>query len=337
MRVESLQAFLEVVEPERSARVLDVTQVPGGYSRQTFLSYVEWADGQTETLVLRQDPRSDEVFISDRGREWTVLNTIHQSRALATAKPRYYDATGEYLGTPTIVSEFIPDAASFQAVLQSHPDLARARREFIEMVATVHKTPLSDIEGGLAKPSSWDAHIESLLAVFEGILAKQAAVGESDPLLRYVLLKLRANLPPAVPLTLVHGDCQPGNFLVREGQAPVVIDWEFAEIGDPRQDLGYYLVIPMPPHLYHGDPAAFCAEYREATGLTEDQVNPQTIASFLMLGQGRLFAMELDAAEAIARGEDRGALGLYLVGAIPDVRRTYLDICLTLPMPEVIA
>jgi hypothetical protein len=135
----------------------------------------------------------------------------------------------------------------------------------------------------------------------------------------------------------VHGDCQPGNFLVREGQTPVVIDWEFAEIGDPRQDLGYYLVIPMPPHLYHGDPAGFCAEYREATGLTEDQVNPQTIASFLMLGQGRLFEMELDAAEAIARGEDRGALGLYLVGAIPDVRRTYLDICLALPMPEVIA
>ncbi|MCC8357095.1 MAG: choline kinase family protein [Oscillospiraceae bacterium] len=37
---------------------------------------------------------------------------------------------------------------------------------------------------------------------------------------------------------LVHGDCLPHNFLFPHGREPVLIDWEYASISDPMEDLG---------------------------------------------------------------------------------------------------
>ncbi len=37
---------------------------------------------------------------------------------------------------------------------------------------------------------------------------------------------------------LVHGDCLPHNFLFPKGREPVLIDWEYAAVSDPMEDLG---------------------------------------------------------------------------------------------------
>ena len=58
-----------------------------------------------------------------------------------------------------------------------------------------------------------------------------------------------------MPLALVHGDCQPSNVLVADGADPLVIDWEFAHIGDPREDIGYYSQIPLLPNVLWSHPA----------------------------------------------------------------------------------
>ena len=81
-----------------------------------------------------------------------------------------------------------------------------------------------------------------------------------------------------------------------------MFDWEFGRIGDPREDLGYYSHLPVPPNLYEADPQGFLARYRERTGLTEEQVNPQTVSYFYVLGIGRLLGQMFDAADALARG-----------------------------------
>jgi aminoglycoside phosphotransferase (APT) family kinase protein len=136
---------------------------------------------------------------------------------------------------------------------------------------------------------------------------------------------MRENLPREVPLALVHGDVQPGNVLVPEGSAPVVIDWEFSQVGDPRQDLGYFPQVPMPPLLYHPDPEKFCALYRERTGMAEQDLNPLMVDYFLVLGTAHLQQNMLMGAEAVAQGEHRGIMGTYLIIAITHFHNLYLN------------
>ena len=331
MDVQKLQAFLTAVEPERGATVVSAEPIPGGYSRDTVIAEVHWADGSQEKLVLRGDPSVESsVFRSDRDREWTLLNALARVPNFRIAQPRYYDATGEYFGTKCIISEAIP-TTSMQAFLETGPDLDKARADFIGIIASVHTTPIDLVTDTVPEPPGWDEHIDSLMDIYDRILAKVHASGESDPVLRYVRKKMRANRPPSVPLALVHGDFQPGNFLLPDVGDPVVIDWEFGHIGDPRQDLGYYLQIPMPPHLYHPDPEGFLAIYRELTGYTEEQVNPTIVRYFMLLGMVHLLDQMMDAAEAIAQGQHRGVLGPYLLGSITHFRNLFLGICLTLP------
>lgn len=333
MDAQRLQEFLAAVEPERGATVLSAEPIPGGYSRDTVIAEVRWADGTSERLVLRGDPPVEgSVFRSDRDREWVLLNALATVRTFRIPRPRYYDATGEYFGTKCIVSEAIP-TSSMQAFLESGPDLEQARKDFIGIVASIHTTPIEAIGSTVERPTSWDEHIDRLMGIYDRILEKAHANDDSDPVLRYVRRKMRANRPPEVALGLVHGDAQPGNFLLPEGGAPVIIDWEFGHIGDPRQDLGYYLQIPMPPHLYHPDPEGYLAIYRELTGHTEEQVNPQIVRYFMLLGMVHLLEQMIDAALAVSRGEHRGTLGTYLLGSITHFRNLFLGICLDLPLP----
>ena len=64
-----------------------------------------------------------------------------------------------------------------------------------------------------------------------------------------------------------------------------IVDWEFARIGDPREDLGYYNAYSgaVPPNLAQLDLAAFLARFRERTGFDEEAVNPVTFGYFTVL------------------------------------------------------
>jgi aminoglycoside phosphotransferase (APT) family kinase protein len=57
-----------------------------------------------------------------------------------------------------------------------------------------------------------------------------------------VVADLRATQPPALPGAVVHGDFRLGNMLASGDTISAVIDWEIWTVGDPRIDLGWFLV-----------------------------------------------------------------------------------------------
>ena len=57
-----------------------------------------------------------------------------------------------------------------------------------------------------------------------------------------VAAELRATVPPARPGAVVHGDFRLGNMLASGDSITAVIDWEIWTVGDPRVDLGWFLV-----------------------------------------------------------------------------------------------
>jgi aminoglycoside phosphotransferase (APT) family kinase protein len=60
---------------------------------------------------------------------------------------------------------------------------------------------------------------------------------------------LRRSVPSALPPAVLHGDFRLGNLLSTGERIAAVIDWEIWSVGDPRVDLGWFLV--------NADPATY--------------------------------------------------------------------------------
>jgi aminoglycoside phosphotransferase (APT) family kinase protein len=317
----SLQRFLDSVEPERGGVVRSIRPISGGYSRLSCVAEVGWSDGTSETFVLRADPpRGTGVFDSDRDDEFSLLRSLHGRLPVHTPTVRWYDGSGEFFGAKCLIVDFFAGTPLFDL---GQRDLGTARDLFVDTIASVHEAPLDAVPAEFAQPTDWETYIDEVLELTRTI---DLPLVESNPAVHYAAAQLAAHRPPPVPLTLVHGDCQPANVLVPADGPVLVFDWEFARIGDPREDLGYYSELPVPPNLYGADPDAFLARYRDRTGLTWEQVNPTTVSYFYVLGLARLLAQMLGAADAIARGEPRGAMAMYMLNGISATTSRFVEI-----------
>ena len=306
----SLQGFLDHEPDARGGTVTAFRPISGGYSRLSALATVRWADGSEESFVLRSDPPPDTgVFVSDRDVEWRLLQAMSGKLPICTPTPRWYDATGAYLGAKCLIVDFFQGRA-LSDIAQSPDQLPRAAEIFVDTLAEVHRAPLDVLPPELERPAVWESYIEGLV---EHLGRLDTHLADSNPALHYTAAQLHAHRPPPVPLGLVHGDAQPANILVPDAGPVLMIDWEFTRVGDPREDLGYYSHLPVPPNLYQSDPQGFLARYRERTGLSEEQVNEDTVSYFYVLGMARLLGQMFEAADALAQGRSRGVMATYMM------------------------
>jgi aminoglycoside phosphotransferase (APT) family kinase protein len=320
----AFEQFLAAVEPAREGRVVACEAITGGYSRISARARVRWRDGVEETFILRGDPPPGiGVFASDRDAEWDLLRALPAATSVSVPAVRWYDSSGEYLGSKAIVMDCAP-AWSLQDEMARADDAGPLTDLFVDTFAAVHRTPLDRLPAAMPHPPDWPAYLDGVLAGYDRIAAEYPS---SAPVLRYITWWARAHKPPPVSLGLVHGDCQPSNVLVGSSGPPLVIDWEFAHIGDPREDLGYYTQIPLEPNVYWADRERFLRRYRAATGLTEEQVNPGVVDYFLIIGMATLLEQLLAAAAAIGAPERPGILAPYLINAISHQHDMFLAIC----------
>jgi aminoglycoside phosphotransferase (APT) family kinase protein len=312
-----LAAFLCSVDGGRTATVSEYEPLIGGYSRTMARAAVQWSDGSSETIVLRGDPPPGKAMMeTDRDVEWAVLSAIGACGAVPIAAARYYDGTGDLLGTKCIVLEHV-DGPSLQAVLNSTAEDARARHalDLVDTMARIHSVEPDALADALEVPTDWSEYLGGLIDRF-----RQADRGHVEPVpfLRYVAGWLDSHRPPPLPLRLVHSDFQPANIMVDRNGTHLMIDWELAHIGDPREDLGYYNVYSSVsgPNLFLADPDAFLARYRERTGFSEYSVNMQTMAYFSALAAVTVYSQVLGGAAAMARGLNGGLMTTYTLNAL---------------------
>ena len=318
----SLQRFLDHAEHDRGPTVTSFRPISGGYSRLSALASVRWADATEETFVLRADPPADTgVFESDRDDEFHLLCALHGKLPVNTPNVRWYDGTGEYFGEKCLVVDFFKGRPLPEVV--ANEGIAAASEIFVDTIAAVHRSPLDVMPAGLSRPTDWESYVGDLVDLLGRL---DSEMSDSNPAVHYAAALLRAHRPPAIPLTIVHGDCQPANVLVPDSGEVLMIDWEFGRIGDPREDLGYYSHLPVPPNLYEADPDGFLARYRAKTGFTEEQVNPETVSYFYVLGMARLLGQMFAGADALAQGRPRGVMATYMMNGTAATTRAFIDI-----------
>lgn len=306
-----------------SVRVVDCQPITGGYSRQMTRVWVE--DGGTRTgYIIRQDPPPGQAIIdTDRATEWKVLTTLYNTGKIPMPAPLWFDPTGEELGSPGIVIEMYDGDSLINATRACDPsEHPKYTVRFAEAGGALAAFPVSEAPDCLEVPASWDEYIDARIQYW--VDAEHRHV-DRDPFMRLIASYLRAHRPPPVPLALVHGDFQIGNMLVGKGR-DVLVDWELAHIGDPREDLGWCMLasVTVPPDLVGADEEAFYRRYREISGLSEEQVNPVTTDYFLLLAAATVFVGVLEQLAALANGEATGIPLAYMSPAVAGMHDVFM-------------
>ena len=218
----------------------------GGNRRQSWAVDVRTGDGNVHEYFLRHDPRTEVVGVEPH----TIDREASVYRAIAPI--------------PVLAPRLIADSKALRAILTErahgiaefrHSTDAAAKQAvtavFMANLAALHgfDTRQIDLDGG-GNGRIID-HVKRDVAIWRAMYEE---VGKPDPLLDLAFGWLDAQMPdPDGPVVLVHGDAGPGNFLFDHDKLTALIDWEFAHLGDPLEDIAWFsmrcVMEPVPDYF----------------------------------------------------------------------------------------
>ena len=229
-----------------------LTRLPGGHSGLTYR--VETDQGP---LVVKSVPENQKAI----GRH----DMLRQARIIAALAPTSVPvpavvATDD--SEPAWFAMQLVEGESLEPVLDDpavEPSLAASRMlRAAEILPALHDVPLDKVPvdaAALSPRDELDRWARTMAAVPPDL------VPGADQLHR----RLADSVPTAVEPTLVHGDYRLGNLICTGAEPAALIDWEIWSVGDPRVELGWFLVF--------ADGANFPGVGREVDGLpTADEL-----------------------------------------------------------------
>ncbi len=208
-------ALEEKLGPIASARLL-----PGGASKEAWA--VDLADG-TELLVRRA---SVGVIHRDTLTLEQEFHVLEAAVAAGVAAPRPIEYLGDVAGHEAFAMERVRGETIGRRIVRDPP--AGLPEQLAEQLARIHAIPPLDF-----LPRG------DVIARFYDELD---SVGEPHPAIEYGLAWVRERLPEATEHVFCHGDFRVGNFAVDDGGLVSVLDWEFAHVGDPIDDVAWPIV-----------------------------------------------------------------------------------------------
>jgi aminoglycoside phosphotransferase (APT) family kinase protein len=267
-------------------------RLSGGASRESWGVDAEvngGPDAGLYPLVLRRDMggtiRDDAL---SREQEFRVLQAAYRA-GVRVPRPRWSCADSEVLHAPFFLMDRLEGETVGRRLVREQA-LAEARRllptQMGEQLARIHAI---DPQGLDFLPNAGEDKSPAQLAV-ELAAAQLARFGEPHPVLELTHRWLRARTPKCPHRVLVHGDFRVGNLMVGLAGLVGVLDWEFAHVGDPAEDLAWPCVRAW--RFGHDDlklggvgrPEDFIEAYERAGG---QRVDPSAVAYWEVLGNFR--------------------------------------------------
>jgi aminoglycoside phosphotransferase (APT) family kinase protein len=247
------------------ARVADVAPLSGGASGLTFAGT---RDGR-RVVIKVAPPGVEPVAHRDVLRQARIIKAF---RASGVPVPTVlWEDAGDPPGTPPLYVMTHVDGECVEPLFDDcapMPGLGDRYRNACRTMAALHRLTPTDLGLGdepvvdpVAEVHRWSDTLRTV----------DPALVPDWPEVRVALLDCA---PSAMPARVVHGDFRLGNLLATGSRINAVIDWEIWSIGDPRIDVGWFL-INCDPDTYRriapaGDMVPPIAEltelYRSETG-----------------------------------------------------------------------
>jgi len=243
-----LASFIER-QPEVKGRVVvrDLerpgTGTAGGNA--VFEAELDLGDGPSSCrYVVRYAPPKSSFHEYDMPSMYKIHSAL-QGTGVPIARPCWLDGTGEFLGVPAFIMEYVDGDVPRQAYFQDGP-LAEAQpsdrrvmvSNVIKTIAGIHAV---DWQGrGLAflqDRGRGRTLIERDMSWYWDLLESSLPdrVDEFRPMWDWLV----RNQPILEEPVLTHGDSQPGNYMFRGVEVAAVLDWEMCCLLSRESDLAY--------------------------------------------------------------------------------------------------
>ena len=275
----------------------------GGASMESWAVDAETPRGPVALLVRRAAGGRIYRDALSLAQEFRVLEAAWEA---GVRVPRPYRHFPDVAGREAFAMERLPGETVGRRIVQ-RPELEAARAalpgQMAEQLARIHGLDAARLD---FLPGARDE--EPLRRSLDVLEAQLDEVGEPHPAIELALLRLRRDLPRGGPRRVCHGDFRLGNLMVCAGGLTGVLDWEFAHVGDPREDLAWPTVRAWRfgrEQLRLGgiaQPGVFLERYGQLTGL---RVAPEELRVFELLGNLRWAIGALTQARRHLSGEER--------------------------------
>jgi aminoglycoside phosphotransferase (APT) family kinase protein len=322
----ALAALIAAGALAEGARVTELTQLEGGWSRRTHLLDAVDAGGEERELVVRVKPSAPLLDTSLR-QEYETCRALQGYGVAVPAVHAFEDATDNPFGGAFYVMDRAPgsspnvwrprDRVALEQNWEAGGSLAE---DLVENLVRIHAVPPAELDGILPRRD-----LAAAAAHWEGIQAEHALV--RDPVVEDAYAWLRGRPEPPGEAALVHGDYRIGNCLNREGRVTAVLDWELSYLGDPRYDVGYISLeyasgkFARPGSRLLNSVAErewFLREYERRSGR---EVDPETVRTFAVLAALMLIAILTTGIRMYADGRSDDIRMAWTRFAIPALRQ----------------
>jgi aminoglycoside phosphotransferase (APT) family kinase protein len=233
-------------------RVREAVLLPGGASKEAWAVDV---DGQ-QLLLRRALAGVIHKMTLPLADEFRVLQAAYEAGVKVPQPVAYYPDLG---GREAFAMERVHGETIGRRIVRDPPPGLAV--QLAEELAKVHAIPPASVPFLTAGDP------------VERMAGELATVDEPHPAIEYGLAWLREHRPEPLPDVVCHGDFRIGNVAVDEHGVVALLDWEFAHLGDPRDDLAW----PLPRawrfssddrHVGGvGELEPYLARYNELTGL----------------------------------------------------------------------
>lgn len=225
---KSLQFLLEAIAP--SSTFIAIHPLEGDFSNSTYRVDGEAPSGASFQVVARQYAVFGDY---DRGekacREFKTLQLLKRY-GLPVPEPLYLDDTGTILGSPGIVTQFVPGK-----LVMMPPYPPRWAETLAQTLANIHAVPINAADTSFLLDANrevlWFLKSKDSIPTYISAHPKGAALWQA-------MLAYLPNLISVEP-SLVHIDYWSGNVLWDNGVISAVVDWEEASQGDSGIDVAY--------------------------------------------------------------------------------------------------
>lgn len=283
----------EWVERETGAAVVGASAIGQGASRRI------WAVDLDRgcPLVVREDTGTGPVAGTplDLAREAAVYRALSAS---GLPVPALHGVS------PDGAALLLTRAVGTEDLRRSSPDDRGAViADYAQCLARLHDLDVGALQLGPLAPSDPAASATLAdIALWRSIHEIRSGHWASAPV-PVALSWLADHVPDAAgSRSLCHGDAGPGNFLHADGRVTAMLDWEFAHVGDPHDDLAWVAVRNQV--LRH--PIELSIAYRTWRDASGEDIDGGLLEYFRALVLTRML-ISCDASLSAVAGDERAA------------------------------
>lgn len=242
-----LTAFIAQQLGRNDVQLLSCVRLEGGAVQENWRIVVGFGDlshSEAERYVLRTSAKTHLPDSRPKAQEFAILRAAWDAGVLAP-EPLWLCEDPRVIGADFFLSREVPGSAQGENIMalnrseDGNPALAQ---EIGRQLAKIHNIKgLPAKFSFLQEPGNGPAQqaLQHWRKELDGLKG-------SWPALEWGIAWCEDHLPEApTEQCLVHGDFRTGNYLVetganKQGRLSAILDWEFAQWGDPMSDIGWF-------------------------------------------------------------------------------------------------